>query len=391
MEQHNLDIFELVRIMASRRNLIIWITLVVAVAAVAYSLLTPELFSSKASFFAVGDDDNALPINIPGLSGLASSFLGGNAAPKAENFITVMQSRTFREDVIRKFGLIEYFKYDHADSLRNMDDALLALHTKVISMGYDSGSGLISLRAKTKDKQLSLNIVNFYLVRLEEYNREQKLTQGKLNREFLEGRVQEVRGKLDSLIVANQKFQESNKAIHLEAQAKAIVDAYGALIAESMKADIELELAKANFGHQSPFVKERELRKDGIRRQIRELEASKETPEYLINIAKLPRVTANYLRLQMDMKIYSTVFEYLYPQYEAARLSELRDMPTIDVLDVPRLAGRRDFPKRAKICAFSTIAGFLFAVMLAFLIEIISRNPQRISEIKKSLAKGKRG
>lgn len=387
MEQHNFDIFELVRIMAANRILIILITLVVAIAAVTYSLLTPEIFSSKASFFAVGDEVSQLPFNIPGLSGLASSFLGGDNSQKAENFITVMQSRTFGEDVIRQFKLIDYFELDHADSLRNLDDALLLLRTKVLSLDYESGSGLITARASTKDKQLSLDIVNHIMMRLDQYNREQKLTQGKLNRVFLETRVNEVRAKLDSLIAANQKFQESSKAIHLESQAKAMVESYSSLIAESMKADIDLDLARANYGANSPLVKEAELRKSSILRQIRELEKSGDTPEYMINIGKLPKVTSDWMRLEMDMQIYKTLFEYLYPQYEAARLSEMRDMPTIEVLDTPRLAGRRDYPKRALICVAATLAGFILAVMMALILEIYRRNQNRINEIKTSLKK----
>ena len=388
MEQNKLDIFELIRIMAASRWLIITIVAVVAIAAVSYSLLTPQIYSSGASFFAVGDQLTQMPFDIPGLSGLASKFLGGGGGTQnAENFITVMKSRIISEELIHKFNLVEYFEKDHADSLRNLDDALQLLHQKVLSMDYDSGTGLIKISASTKDKQLSLNIVNFMLERLDQYNREQKLTQGKLNRQFLESRVGEVKGKLDSLIVANQKFQEGSKAIHLESQAKAMVESYSALIAESMKADIDLEMARASYSDQSPIVQELELRKSGIQRQIKQLEASGDTPEYLINIGKIPKITADYLRLEMDMQIYKTLFEYLYPQYEAARLSELRDMPTIEVLDTPRLAGRRASPKRALICVLATIIGFIFAVGVALIVEIYRRNQSRINEIKATFKK----
>lgn len=388
MKQNKLDIFELIRIMAASRWLIIAIVAAVAIAAVSYSLLTPQIYSSGASFFAVGDQLTQLPFDIPGLSGLASKFLGGGSGTQnAENFITVMKSRIISEELIQQFQLVEYFEKDHADSLRNLDDTLLLLHKKVLSMDYDSGTGLIKLRASTKDKQLSLNIVNFLLKRLDQYNREQKLTQGKLNRQFLETRVDEVKGKLDSLIVANQNFQEGSKAIHLESQAKAMVESYSALIAESMKADIDLEMARASYSDQSPIVQELELRKSGIKRQIHELEASGDTPEYLINIGKIPKVTADYLRLEMDMQIYRTLFEYLYPQYEAARLSELRDMPSIEVLDTPRLAGRRDYPKRALICVLATIIGFIFAVGVALIAEIYRRNQSRVNEIKATFKK----
>jgi len=387
MEQKNFDLFELIRIIAAHRVLIFVIVLVVALSAVAYSLLTPEIYSSSASFFAVGDEVTQLPINIPGISSLASSFLGGGSTQNAENFITVMQSRTFSEELIREFDLLNYFELDHPDSLRNMDDALLLLKQKVLSMGYDNVTGLVKVRASSEDKQLSLDMVSYLLMRLDEYNREQKVTQGKLNRQFLETRVNEVKGKLDSLIVVNQKFQEESKAIHLESQAKAMVESYSALIAESMMADVELDLARGNFGADSPVVREAELRKSSIQRQIRELEASGETPEYLINIASLPQVTAEYLRLEMDIEIYRTLFEYLYPQYEAARLSELRDMPSIEILDSPRLAGRRDYPKRALICIVATFVAFILAVFLALVIEVIRRNQDRIEPIKKALKK----
>jgi uncharacterized protein involved in exopolysaccharide biosynthesis len=380
MKKNDLDLFELIRILLGHKILIVVITAIVAIGAVIYSLTTPEIYSSKASFFAVGEEGNQLPINIPGLSGIASGLMGSNSPQKADNMITVMQSRTFCEAIINEFQLLDYFELDHADSLRNMDDALILMRTKVLSMGYDSGSGLITVRAYTKDKQLSLDIVAYIVQKLDQYNREQKLTQGKLNRVFLEGRVNEVKSKLDSLIAANRRFQESSKAIHLESQAKAMVTSYSALIAESMKADIELELAQANYGSQSPMVQEAKLLKQSIQKQIRELEASGETPEYLINIGSLPEITAQYLLIEMDMQIYKTLFEYLYPQYEAARLSELRDMPSIEILDAPRLAGRRDYPKRALICIVSTLAGFLFAVLLAFMLEIVKRNRHRIFE-----------
>lgn len=373
MEQKSLDMFEVVRILSASRWLIIGIVLVVAIAAVAYSLLTPEIYRSQASFFAVGDSATELPIDIPGLSGLASGLLGGDSGSKAENFVTVLQSRTIAEELIRQFDLIHYFEFDDADSLRNLDDAIIAVREKMLSVGYDSGSGLIKLSVKSKDKQLSLDMVNHLLVVLDQYNRGHKLTQSKLNRLFLEGRVSEVKGKLDSLVIANQRFQESSKAIHLESQTKALMDAYSTLIADDMKADIELQMLQASYDNDHPAVREAALKKNIISGKIRDLEASGNTPEYLINIGKIPAVTADYLRLEMETKIYKSLFEFLYPQYEAARLSELRDMPTIDILDSPRLAGRRDYPKRALICVISTILGFFFAVFVALGLEFLKR------------------
>ncbi|HQQ68007.1 MAG TPA: hypothetical protein PLX77_04185, partial [Candidatus Cloacimonadota bacterium] len=296
------------------------------------------------------------------------------------NLVTVLESRTIAEELIRHFDLIRYFEYDHADSLRNLDDAIIALRENMLSVGYDSGSGLIKLSVKSKDKKLSLDMVNYLLVTLDQYNRGQKLTQSKLNRQFLEGRVAEVKGKLDSLVTANQRFQESSKAIHLESQTKALMDAYSALIADNMKADLELQLLQASYDNDHPAVREAALKKNIISGKIRDLEASGNTPEYLINIGKIPAVTADYMRLEMETKIYKSLFEFLYPQYEAARLSELRDMPTIDILDSPRLAGRRDYPKRALICVVATLIATGFAIVLALLLALYRRFMNRMKD-----------
>jgi uncharacterized protein involved in exopolysaccharide biosynthesis len=385
MDQSSFDLFELLKIVLANRKLIALIVILAALAAVLYSLLAPQIWASRASFFAVGEAITDLPFNIPGISSISASLLGTDSSDKAENFITVMQSRTFSEEVIRKFNLIPYFKLHNPDSLRNMDDALKKLSSKVISMDIDTNSGLISIAAKTKNKQLSLDIVNHYLKRLDEYNRKQKVTQSKLNREFLEERVNETRAILDSLIAVNRSFQEKNKAIDLETQAKAMVDSYGALIAEKMKLDIELELAKASYGNSSPLLKELILKKDVLENQIRSLENSGKTPkpEYLLDIDKIPLISSQYAQIKMNLEIYKAVYEFLYPQYEAARLSELKDMPTLEILDQPRLAGRRDSPRRAIICIIATLVAFLMAIMIALIKEMVAKNLYRLRSTPK--------
>ncbi|MDD2228267.1 MAG: Wzz/FepE/Etk N-terminal domain-containing protein [Candidatus Cloacimonetes bacterium] len=389
MESQHFDLFELIRIILANRKMIIILVLAVAITAVIYSLLTPQIWSSKATFFAVGDDVNGLPFNIPGMSGISASLLGKDSSDKAVNFITVLQSRSFSEEVIRKYKLIPYFNLHDPDSLLNMDFALQKLSNNVMSIGVDDTNGLISIKAATKNKQLSKDIVEHYLARLDKYNRSQKITQGKLNREFLEIRVKETRAILDSLIAVNRKFQEDNKAIDLETQARGILESYASLVAEKMKLEIELELNKSTYGATSPILKDLNLKLGSISSQIKSLENSGKVPkaEYLLDISKIPGMSSQYAQIKMNRQIYQTVYEYLYPQYEAARLTELRDMPTIEILDMPRLAGKRDSPRRAMICILSTLLAFVLGVGIALVKEVLSKQQNRIKMVKDSLSK----
>jgi len=122
-------------------------------------------------------------------------------------------------------------------------------------------------------------------------------------------------------------------------------------------------------------------------RQIRDLEAGSGAlkPRYLIDIDSLPNLGTQFAQLKMNLEIQLKVFEFLYPQFEAARLEELRDMPTLDILDTPREAGMRVRPKRAMLCLIAFTLALVAAVILTLIKNVFDQNKERLQEIKKEL------
>ena len=387
MEKRDFDVFELLRIIAQNRKFIIIFVAVVSLAAVVYSLVTPRIWESRATFYVVGDQASSLPIDIPGLSGLTSQLLGSDNAQNGINAVSAMSSRRFAEDVVRKFNLMKYFKINKPDTLMAMDIALKKMKQSTVSFGHSEETGLVSVSVETKDKKLSKNMVDYYLQKLEKYNREQKVTKGKMNREFLQGRVEETRALIDSLLIAVKDFQQGNNAIDIENQTIALIESYSEVVALKMQSDIELELARKNYAESSPVVSELRTRSEALARQIKELEAGSNTlkPRYLIDLSSLPNLGSQYAQLKMNLEIQSKVYEFLYPQFEAARLDELRDMPTLDILDTPREAGLRLRPKRAIICIIAFILSFVVAVVIVLIKNAFGNNKERFQEIKNSL------
>jgi len=313
--------------------------------------------------------------------------LGSDNAQNAINSVSAMRSRGFSEDVIRRFHLIEYYKITEKDSLKAMDLALKKLRKKTMSIDYSTDTGLVSVSAETKRKNLSRDMVDYYLQKLEIYNKEQKLTKGKMNREFLEGRVRETEAEIDSLLYAVKDFQTRHNAIDIETQTASLISSYSDVIAAKMQTDIELELARKNYAPDSPIVAELKSRSDALGRQIRDLEAGSGAlkPRYLIDIDSLPNLGTQFAQLKMNLEIQLKVFEFLYPQFEAARLEELRDMPTLDILDTPREAGMRVRPKRAMLCLIAFGLALVAAVVLTLIKNVFDQNKERLQEIKKEL------
>lgn len=386
MEHREFDLLELIRILAKNRKFILIFVAVVGIAAVIYSLVTPKIWESQATFYIVGQQSSALPIDIPGLGGLASQFLGSDSKEGGINAVSALKSRRFSEDVINHFKLIKYYKISDKDPLVEMDLALIKLK-KTARFKLSQETGLIGIAVQTKSKQLSKNMVEYYIQKLDEYNRGQKLTRGKMNREFLEQRVSATRATVDSLLLAVKDFQQRNRTVDLESQTSALITSYSDVIASKMKVDIELELALQNYSESSPVVTELRSRSQSLAKQIRELESSgnKLKPQYLINISSIPDIGNQYAQLKMNLEIQSKVFEFLYPQFEAARLEELRDMPSIDMLDSPREAGMRLKPKRAMICIIAVALAFVMAVIIVIIKTVLENNKDRLQELKNSL------
>jgi len=222
MEHREFDILELIRILLQNRRFIIVFVTVVGIAAVIYSLVTPKIWESQASFYIVGQQSSSLPFDLPGLGGLASQFLDSDNTQNSVNAVSALKSRRFSEDVIQHFKLIDYYKISDKDPLVEMDLALIKLK-KTARFKLSQETGLIGIAVATKSKKLSMEMVEYYIRKLDEYNREQKLTRGKMNREFLEQRVTDTRAAVDSLLLAVKTFQQSNRAIDIESQTSALI------------------------------------------------------------------------------------------------------------------------------------------------------------------------
>jgi uncharacterized protein involved in exopolysaccharide biosynthesis len=71
MEKREFDFFELIRLIILNRKFIIIFVAVVSVAAVIYSLVTPQI-GGQLLLSMLGDQTSSLPFNIEGLSGLTA-------------------------------------------------------------------------------------------------------------------------------------------------------------------------------------------------------------------------------------------------------------------------------------------------------------------------------
>ena len=104
-----IDFLDILLILAKKKWFIFWVTLIVSIGAVTYSLLAPQIWQSSAQIMSVSSDAGGFPLNIGGLGNLGS-LIGGNNSD-ASKLVTIINSDPFSEKIIKKFDLIKYFNF----------------------------------------------------------------------------------------------------------------------------------------------------------------------------------------------------------------------------------------------------------------------------------------
>ncbi len=369
-----LDLQEIIRVAIKNRRLILIIVSLAAIAAVVYSLLTPEIWSSETTFYALSDKKIDLSVSSSTMSKLISDLMDESAQNDAMISVNILSSRTISEEVIRRFDLISYFKLDDPDEMVNLDDALDKL-PKLVEISYDDDNYLITIRVETKSKQLSREIAEFYLARLDEYLKHERMAKGRHKRIFLENRINELWAAMDSLQTAISDFKSEHRAVDLDLQAENLIAQYSELLAQKMKLEVDLVLAEENYPPDSPIVMAINKQIAETSRQITDMEKSPnpEAQMFRLDLARIPSLSAKLSKLQIQADVMAVVYDYVRPQYENAVLEEQKNMPRLEVVDHPREAGIRVRPRRALICIISTIVAFMAAVFLAIVKESITR------------------
>lgn len=216
-DRFNLSFSEVVRIVLSRWKFVSCFALGTAICTAVIVLFIPNKYTATATILPGSSDSSrkgALSLNemIPDLGSMGMSFW-----EKSPSILypEILKSRFLGEDVLRKdysitkkgktisFGLYKYFKTD------NPDMAYKSLQ-KITAIDYNRKTGIVSVSVTTKDARLSARIANYYIQRLDEFNKYNRKTGAGLNREFVEKRMADTEDQLEQAEENLRLFREKN-------------------------------------------------------------------------------------------------------------------------------------------------------------------------------------
>ncbi len=350
------DLPKIARLAWQRRGWLLRVNLAVAALAVALVLLLPRWYTASVTLVP-GSDGSWLDLSGTGV-GLGSAMsmtLGAQPTPQ-DQLRMVIKSRALADSLIRTSRLQQLW---HEKQLRHAREKL-ADYTTVST----PKEGQVEVEVEARTPQLALELAQSYAKFAGMETVRLKTSLAAQRRMYLGQRLDEVERELDLAGQRVRAFEELHRTVSLPDQARATLDAEGALQAQVALLETELAATRRFFTDNSAEVQTLRDRVDELKRQTRRIENGGQ--DALPGNGVLPALKQEYLRLTREQASLGSVAELLGRFYEQARVEESNPVPTFSILDAPELPERPSRPARGITIALTCMVAF--AASLGYLV-----------------------
>lgn len=382
------DFWDILNIVVKWRRLLVVNFIAAAVITFAIASFLPKMYTSNATLFPPEKDSGSLNLASSLLgSGLGSLLSGGGGmslpsfTSLSDVYAAILLSRAVAEEVIDKNDLQEVYEIKSREKTIQM----LSSRLKVLVQP----EGMISISCEDRDPNRAADIVGSFIETLNDINARARSSKASATRKFIEERLDQTKVDLAAAEDEYKTFQEKNQTISLPDQVSAMIDNLATLKSQEVMARVELGVLKRTFLPDHMQVKQQEAKVEEIEKQIGILEkgipGADKTNPLSIPFSEAPTLGLELARLTRNLKIQETIFQLLTEQYEQAKIQEMRDTPTIQVLNAPSVPERKSSPKRAIMGIMAGFLAFLLTVIAVFIKEFIDRSKEANTPTYKNL------
>ena len=362
------------RLLWQHRRFLASVVLYGFLASVLLAFLIPARYESTARLMPPDSSQSgglamaaaALSGGVGGLGGIASEMLGLKST--SDIFVGILSSRSVQDKLIQQFDLKKLYRD------RRMEDARkdLAEHTGI---SVDRKSQIITIIVTDHDPKRAAGMGQAYMEELNRLVSELSTSSARRERMFLEERLQAVSRDLESAEREFSQFSSKNTAIDIKEQGKAMVEAAATLQGHLIATESEYEGLKQIYTDNNVRVRSVRARIDELKHQLEKLGGKGESATGISNqagdslypsIRKLPLLGVAYADLYRRTRVQEAVFEVLTKEYEMAKVQEVKEIPTVKVLDVANIPDKKSFPPRRLIVFLGTTLSIAVATTWIF-------------------------
>ncbi|OGT04617.1 MAG: hypothetical protein A3F73_07185 [Gallionellales bacterium RIFCSPLOWO2_12_FULL_59_22] len=188
-DEDEINLLDLLIVLAKHKKRIIGATFVAALLAVGYALSLPNIYTGSTKILPPQQSQSsasAMLSQLGGLAGMAGSSLG--IKNPNDLYVAMLKSRSLMEKIAKRFDLQKVYKQETLTGTMNALEG-----STVISSGKD---GVITVEVSDKDPQLAANIANAFIEELNKLLQTYSLTDASQKRTFFEQQLMQAKNKL---------------------------------------------------------------------------------------------------------------------------------------------------------------------------------------------------
>ncbi|HET7206094.1 MAG TPA: Wzz/FepE/Etk N-terminal domain-containing protein [Terriglobales bacterium] len=363
-------VLDLLIIVARRKYIVLWSTLLALVTAAALALLIPNRYTATTQILPPQQTRSMVASLMGQLAGLGpvAQLAQKDLGLKNPNdlYVGMLRSRSVEDSLIGRFDLLSVYKRRRVSDARRDLERASRIELKK--------EGLVSISVEDKDRRRAPQIANAYVEELRKLTQQLAINEAGQRRIFFEQQIKLAQGNLVEAEQALKETEQKTGVIQLDNQAKAIIESVVKLRAAIAAKEVELRAMRLSSTEQNPDLMLLEQQLYGMRAQLSRLEGRGNAPGNLqLPAGTVPEAGLEYVRKLRDLKYAEAIWELLAKEYEAARLDEAKSSSVIQVIDIAVEPDRKSFPPRSWIVGIAALLAFMGSTAYVLLAEAFHR------------------
>ncbi len=317
---------------------------IAALVVLGISLLVPNQYTASTVLLPPNGQDelSGLLSGIPSAGALSRAF-GVSSQSSLDVYLGVLRSVTLNRRLLERFALQKVYRQ------RDVEKAGRKL-TSQTRIGLTT-EGFVRISVTERDPALAAQLANAYAEELDRFLQLSANHGARLRREFLEHRLALARDSLTRTENALRDYQVAHDMPMVTGDASGAAGGVGSLVAEKMQREIELGTLEGISVGANP-------RAEQLQAELRQID---------LQLARIPPATTAVARLVRNSKIQEKIVLILTEEHEHARLMEMKNIATVDVVDPAVAPLHKSQPRRAAMTAGAFFAAAAVSAALFWL------------------------
>ncbi len=391
-DANKFSLIDTLLIISRHLRLLIILPCAVALGTGIYVFLKPKIYEGTAVILPA-------PSSTPGfslgkLSGLDLSSLGmsmamgGSQVANLYRYQNIIQSKRVSLNVIEKYDLMTLYK------TKFVDDCIKEFNTN-LTTDIDEEAGVLTISFKyPEEPQTAAEITNYIVELMKDINKELSTSLALAQKNFIEKRYFEAVQKVEYFEDSLKQFQKEHDIVLIEEQSKITLEAMAELQVKIVENEITYNMLKNELGPNHPKAKAQLSIINELNKQFERINSGMNSKDkFYIAKKDMNDLAFQYLRIRKDLEINYKIQEFLIPQYEMAKITVIKDVPDIQILDYATTPDKKIAPKRILMILFAFLLSTALTVIAILSIEFYNNitssksNPEILAEIKSNIKK----